>query len=114
MDDFFPFRGLRVVDTSQGIAGPSAAMTLARYGADVIKVEPTSGDWSRHKGFNAERIAAQTVGNNLCKRSIALDLKQPAAAAVLRQLLAKADVFMQSLRARYSGSTRLSARSTRH
>ena len=98
MDDLYPFRGLRVVDTSQGIAGPSAAMTLARYGADVIKVEPTTGDWSRHKGFNADRIAAQTVGNNLCKRSIALDLKNPDAAAVLRQLLAKADVFVQSLR----------------
>ena len=98
MDELYPFRGLRVVDTSQGIAGPSAAMMLGRYGADVIKVEPLTGDWSRQKGFNAQRIAAQTVANNFCKRSIALNLKLPDAAAVLRQLLNSADVFIQSLR----------------
>lgn len=98
MSDEFPLQGLRVVDASQGIAGPSAAMMLARYGADVIKVEPPNGDWSRHKGFNAERIAAQAVSNNLGKRSLAVDLKHPDGALVLRRLLAGADIFIESFR----------------
>lgn len=98
MTDYSPLKGLRVVDASQGIAGPSAAMMLARYGADVVKVEPPEGDWSRHRGFNAERIAGQTVANNFGKRSVVIDLKHPEGAAVLRKLLVSADVFIESFR----------------
>ena len=42
-----PYAGLKVLDLSQGVAGPYAAMMLAQYGADVVKVEPPEGDWSR-------------------------------------------------------------------
>ena len=42
-----PYEGLKVVDLSQGVAGPYCATLLARQGADVIKVEPLEGDWSR-------------------------------------------------------------------
>ena len=42
-----PYRGLRVLDFGQGIASPYCAMLLGVYGADVIKVEPPEGDWSR-------------------------------------------------------------------
>ena len=46
-----PYAGLKVVDLSQGVAGPYCAMLLAQYGANVIKVEPTeNGDWSRGLG----------------------------------------------------------------
>src|SRR5207245_181328 len=45
-----PFAGLKVVDLSQGIAGPYSAMLLAQYDADVIKVEPPEGDWARALG----------------------------------------------------------------
>ena len=45
-----PFAGLKVVDLSQGIAGPYSGMLLAQYGADVIKVEPPEGDWARALG----------------------------------------------------------------
>jgi CoA:oxalate CoA-transferase len=46
-----PFAGLKVVDLSQGVAGPYCGMLLAQHGADVIKVEPTGeGDWSRTLG----------------------------------------------------------------
>lgn len=93
-----PLEGLRVIDASQGIAGPSAAMMLARHGADVIKVEPPDGDWSRHRGFNSERIAGQTVANNLGKRSVAIDLKRAEGAAILKKLLTSADVFVESFR----------------
>ena len=45
-----PYAGLKVLDLSQGVAGPYAAMMLAQYGADVVKVEPSEGDWSRMAG----------------------------------------------------------------
>jgi crotonobetainyl-CoA:carnitine CoA-transferase CaiB-like acyl-CoA transferase len=45
-----PYRGLRVLDFGQGIASPYCAMLLGVYGADVIKVEPPEGDWSRFLG----------------------------------------------------------------
>ena len=43
----FPFSGIKVLDASQGVAGPHAGMLLAQGGADVIKLEPLEGDWSR-------------------------------------------------------------------
>jgi crotonobetainyl-CoA:carnitine CoA-transferase CaiB-like acyl-CoA transferase len=45
-----PYRGLRVLDFGQGIASPYCAMLLGVYGAEVIKVEPPEGDWSRYLG----------------------------------------------------------------
>ena len=45
-----PLAGLKVVDLSQGVAGPHCGMLFAQYGADVVKVEPTAGDWGRAIG----------------------------------------------------------------
>ena len=51
-----PFAGLKVVDLSQGVAGPYCGMLLAQHGADVIKVEPTGdGDWARTLGHALRR-----------------------------------------------------------
>ena len=58
-----PYRGLRVLDFGQGIASPYCAMLLGVYGADVIKVEPPEGDWSR---FSARPMAT----TRHCRRSI--------------------------------------------
>ena len=75
-----PYKGIKVVDLSQGIAGPYCAMLLAQYGADVVKVEGPEGDISRqvgpsrHPGMSA---AFMIKGRN--KRSVVLDLKQDAA-----------------------------------
>lgn len=87
-----------MVDASQGVAGPSAASTLARYGADVIKVEPPAGDWLRAKGFNAERMGTFVTSVNIGKRCIAVDLKNPAGAEIMWSLLERADVFIESFR----------------
>ncbi len=95
-----PFAGLKVVDLSQGVAGPYAASMLAQYGADVIKVEPAGGDgdWSRGLGTRYGSQTAYSMVANLGKRSIALDLKQPDGCRVLWRLVRGADVFVQGFR----------------
>lgn len=94
-----PYAGLKVVDLSQGVAGPYCAMLLAQYGADVIKVEPiTGGDWSRGLGRIYGDQTAYSIPSNLGKRSLALDLKSDAGRDVLWRLVRGADVFVQGFR----------------
>lgn len=98
MSHEFPLEGIRVLDASQGIAGPSAGMMLARYGADVIKVEPKEGDWSRTITAGKEGMTAMALANNVGKRSVALDLKHPEGSALVRKLAERADVFIENFR----------------
>lgn len=98
MSHEFPLEGIRVLDASQGIAGPSAGMMLARYGADVVKLEPRDGDWSRTITAGKEGMTAMSLANNVGKRSIALDLKHPEGAAIVRKLAERADVFIENFR----------------
>jgi len=94
-----PFAGLKVIDVSQGVAGPYCAMLLAQYGADVIKVEPPGvGDWARNLGVVYGEHCAYSIPANLGKRAIALDLKQADGRAILWRLLHGADVFLQGFR----------------
>ncbi len=93
-----PYAGLRVVDLSQGIAGPYCAMLLAQYGADVVKVEPPEGDWARVLGPRYGSHTEFSVIGNLGKRSIVLDLKQAEDKEKLRRLVRTADVFMEGFR----------------
>ena len=91
-----PLAGLRVVEITNVVAGPSAAAQLADQGADVIKVEPPAGDIIR-KSSNTG-LPPIFISCNRGKRSLALDLKKPAAADVLWRLIERADVFIQNLR----------------
>src|SRR5438309_2046151 len=92
------FSGLKVVDLASFIAGPSAAVILSDFGADVIKVEPPSGDPWRH----GHQIAPQPQAKdpypwhlaNRNKRGITLDLKSPSAGRVLEKLVKWADVLI--------------------
>ncbi len=94
-----PYKGLKVIDLSQGVAGPYCAMMLAQYGANVIKVEPTdTGDWSRGLGKIYGDHTAYSIPSNVGKRSIALDLKQDTGRAVLWRLIEGADIFVQGFR----------------
>jgi crotonobetainyl-CoA:carnitine CoA-transferase CaiB-like acyl-CoA transferase len=93
-----PFAGLKVVDLSQGIAGPYAGMLLAQYGADVIKVEPPEGDWARALGKRYGDLTAFSIAANLGKRAIVVDLKTDEGRTTLRRLVASADVFIESFR----------------
>ena len=94
-----PLGDLRVLDISSFIAAPAAAVALADYGADVIKIEPpVEGDPHRHNWRNPgypqsdHNFPWQLDGR--LKRSIALDLKNPAARPVLERLIAGADVMI--------------------
>ncbi|CAN7638058.1 CoA transferase [Cupriavidus necator] len=94
-----PLAGIRVVDLSTVVMGPYASQWLADLGAEVIKVEPPEGDSTRRTGPAAEPgMAAIFLGVNRSKRSVVLDLKQPAAQAALDRVLAGADVLMHSMR----------------
>ena len=94
-----PFAGLKVVDLSQGIAGPYCAMLLAQHGAEVIKVEGIGeGDWARTLGTRYGSHSAYSIIGNLGKKSIAVDLKTAAGKQVLWRLLKGADVFLEGFR----------------
>ena len=91
----------RVVDLSVAMAGPLAAMRLGDLGADVVKVEPIRGEWQRHTsagGATGNRVNASFLSLNRNKRSIAVDLKAPEGQALVRDLVATADVFLQNYR----------------
>ena len=94
-----PFAGLKVIDVSQGVAGPYCGMLLAQHGAEVIKVEPTGqGDWARTLGRKYGGHTAYSIPTNLGKRSIAIDLKSTAGKEVLWRLIEKADVLLEGFR----------------
>jgi crotonobetainyl-CoA:carnitine CoA-transferase CaiB-like acyl-CoA transferase len=95
-----PLHGVLVADFSRVLAGPLATMTLADLGADVVKVErPGTGDDTRHWGPPyVEEGATYYLGLNRGKRSIALDLSEPGDHALARELVARADVLVESFR----------------
>jgi crotonobetainyl-CoA:carnitine CoA-transferase CaiB-like acyl-CoA transferase len=92
-------KGLRVIDLTRVYAGPLCTQTLADQGADVIKIEPPIGDETRNWG--TKQIGDRSTyfdGLNRNKRSIALDLTQPAAREVLLRLLEGADVMVHNFK----------------
>ncbi|HEX9049025.1 MAG TPA: CaiB/BaiF CoA-transferase family protein [Anaeromyxobacter sp.] len=94
-----PLAGVRVLDLTRLLPGPFATWILADLGADVVKVEdPRGGDWLRSlpplRGEQSDAYHALNRG----KRSLALDLRDPAGAAALRRLAARADAVVESFR----------------
>jgi len=94
-----PLSGLRVLELGQLIAGPFAARTLADFGADVVKVEPPgSGDPLRQWRLLKDGTSVWWQVQSRNKRSLALDLKDPAAVDVVRRLALEADVLVENFR----------------
>ncbi|WP_158741883.1 CaiB/BaiF CoA-transferase family protein [Acidisphaera sp. L21] len=91
-----PLDGLRVLDFSRLVAGNMLTLQLADFGAEVIKLEPGSGDPLRH--WREDGISAywKVYGRN--KKSIRLDLRDPAGKALLARLIPTADVLVESFR----------------
>ena len=94
--------GLRVIELGVWVAAPAAGALLADWGADVIKVEPPTGDPMRSAfgsiGVGKDFPNPAFAQDNRGKRSVVLDLRQPESRAHLETLLADADVFLTNLR----------------
>lgn len=95
---WLPFAGLRVLDISQGIAGPYCAQILWQQGADVIKVEPPEGDWGRGVGVVRGQHSALSVCYNAGKRGVCIDARQAEGLGILRRLADQADIIVQNFR----------------
>jgi crotonobetainyl-CoA:carnitine CoA-transferase CaiB-like acyl-CoA transferase len=96
-----PLAGIRVLDLTSVVSGPLATMFLADQGAEVIKIEPLGGDITRRsrQSISASgEFSALFVSSNRGKRSLALDLKRPEAAKIMRKLIASSDVLVQNFR----------------
>ena len=90
-----PLRGIKVIEFTHMVMGPTAGVILGDLGADVIKVEPLKGD-------NTRRLTGSGAGYfpmyNRNKRSIALDLKHPKGRDVALQLIQSADIVLENFR----------------
>jgi crotonobetainyl-CoA:carnitine CoA-transferase CaiB-like acyl-CoA transferase len=93
-----PLAGLRVLDLSAYIAGPYGCTLLADQGAEVIKIEPPSGDNLRKYPSTLEAESRAFLGVNRGKRGLVLDLKQPEALDVMMRLVKTADVLVHNFR----------------
>jgi crotonobetainyl-CoA:carnitine CoA-transferase CaiB-like acyl-CoA transferase len=94
-----PLAGIKVLDMTSVLYGPYASQTLGDWGADVIKIEPLTGDTWRYSGqFRNRGMTGQFMAVNRNKRSLALDLKQPDGKSVLQRLIATADVLLTNIR----------------
>ena len=99
-----PLEGLKVVELATAIQGPAVGLYFANMGAEVIKVEPPTGDPSRHfRGANntlpADALGSQFVAMNKGKRSVVVDMHTELGRAVMQRLLERADVFFSNFRA---------------
>ena len=93
-----PYQGIKVLDVSQGFAGPYCAALFALYGAEVIKVEPPEGDWIRQIGQAYGDHTPLGIIANRGKKCLALDLKKDGAVELLLELARDCDIFIESSR----------------
>lgn len=93
--------GIRVLDCSIAMAGPFAAQRLGDLGADVVKIEPVTGEWQRHVaagGARGNKVNVSFLSLNRNKRSLAVDLKSAEGKTILLDLVKTADVFLHNYR----------------
>ena len=96
-----PLSGITIVDLTSMVFGPYATQIMADMGADVIKIEPPAGDDVRYISVGPVRgLAGVFVNVNRGKRSVVLDLQSEDGKAALRALIAEADIFIHSMRAK--------------
>ena len=93
-----PLAGVRVLDLTSMVSGPACTMLLADQGADVIKVEPPTGDLVRRMSDRGHGMSTGFISLNRGKRSIALDLKADLGKQALADLIRASDVFVQNFR----------------
>ncbi|MCY4040909.1 MAG: CoA transferase [Gammaproteobacteria bacterium] len=93
-----PLSGIKVLDFSRVLAGPHCGRMLADLGADVVKVEPITGDVLRTSTPRRNSISAAFTHQNIGKRNISIELRDPKGLAIAHALCAKADVILENFR----------------
>ena len=93
-----PLSGVRILDFSTTIAGPHCSRLMADLGAEVIKVESTEGDLMRTRPVLRDGASTMFGQLNVGKQSIVLDLKRPAAVAVVKKLVSTVDIVVENYR----------------
>jgi len=94
-----PLHGVRVLDLSQGAAGPWVALMLGDLGAEVAKLEPPGGDWARTLGPPfVDGVASIFLAMNRNKRGTVIDLKKPGASLIVARMATLADVVIENFR----------------
>ena len=96
-----PLQGLRVADFSQLVQGPSATQLLGDLGADIVKIEPRGGEWSRSWSIGdtfVQKESLSFLAFNRAKRSITLDLKAPEGKEIALRIIKSADVLIENFR----------------
>jgi len=98
-----PFAGIRILDFTRYVAGPFGTYQLALLGADVIKIEPKSGDEMRQSSqvsreWAAKGLGPSFMGINSNKRSLTLDLQKPKAVEIVKRLAKTADIVWENFR----------------
>ncbi len=98
MKDRGPLSGVKVVDLTAMVSGPTATMMLGDQGADVIKIEPIDGELMRKVGQYNNGMTSSFLCCNRSKRSLTLNLKNKRAINILKKLVKSSDVFVQNFR----------------
>lgn len=93
-----PLKGLKVIDAATVIAGPTLAMHLGDFGADVLKVEHPRGDVLRYTGYQKDGVGLWFKMSNRNKRCITLNFSKPEGQAIFKRLVAEADVLIENFR----------------
>ena len=93
-----PLSGIKVIDLTAMVSGPVCTMMLGDQGADVIKIEPLSGELMRSVGTSNNGMTTSFLCSNRSKRSLTLNLKDKKGIDILKQLLVSADVIVQNFR----------------
>ncbi len=94
----YPLEGIRVLDLTRALSGPYATRMLSDLGADVVKVEPPTGDITRAYGSRIGNLSSHYTQHNAGKRNICVDLGAEGASALLLELTDAADVLIENFR----------------
>lgn len=98
MEMLQPLTGTRVLDFTEGVAGPFATQYLGDLGADVIKIERLAGDWGRTLGTLKHGVSTQYIALNRSKRNISLNMKDETGKEIIEKLIKSADIMIASFR----------------
>src|SRR6185312_13367595 len=96
-----PLAGVRIADFTQLVQGPWATQMLGDMGAEIVKIEPPTGDWMRKYAYGNLYPAGESIsflGFNRNKRSIALDMKSEQGLEAARAIISRCDILIENFR----------------